>query len=239
MIALQPLKKGRVVDQAIFDNFGITGAQFARRKRIQRGGIRQHQTGLVECTDQVLAMGGIDAGLAADRTVDLRQQRCRHLDKADAPAHRGRHIAGQITNYATAKCNQNITAFQPGADDLFHQRFKNRKALGGLTGIDLEGHRLKTGLLQTGLDPFAIKRRNLTVRDNSSPHPPITLDNFASQAGDQIRADENIIGSCSQLHPHLRRIGLAKFSHDALTLCWPSAARYSSRALRMSPTTTS
>jgi len=38
----------------------------------------------MERADQILAVAAVDAGLAAYRTVDLGQQRGRHLHEADA-----------------------------------------------------------------------------------------------------------------------------------------------------------
>ncbi|MNY72047.1 hypothetical protein D3C86_2105130 [compost metagenome] len=53
----EPEEEVLVVDQAIFDHFGIAGGELPRRQRIERRQVRQHQPGLVESADQVLAMG--------------------------------------------------------------------------------------------------------------------------------------------------------------------------------------
>ncbi len=45
----------------------------------ERIGVGDDRRGLVECADQVLAARVIDAGLAADRRIDLREQRGRQL----------------------------------------------------------------------------------------------------------------------------------------------------------------
>ena len=50
--------------------------------------VGQHQARLVKGADQVLALGRVDPGLAADRTVDLRQQRRRDLHEAARPRRR-------------------------------------------------------------------------------------------------------------------------------------------------------
>jgi hypothetical protein len=66
-------KKVRLVDQPVFGDFGIAGAEFALGKRVQHIGVGEHEIRLMEDADQVLAMARIDAGLAADRGIDLRQ----------------------------------------------------------------------------------------------------------------------------------------------------------------------
>ena len=48
-------------------------------------------------------MAGIDRGLAADRGIDLRQQRGRHLDVIDAAAHHRRRKPGKIADHAAAE----------------------------------------------------------------------------------------------------------------------------------------
>ena len=73
-VFLQPVEKIRVVNQPVFGNFRVAGAEFARRQGVEHAGVRQHQDGLVERADKILAMGGINAGLAADGRVNLRQQ---------------------------------------------------------------------------------------------------------------------------------------------------------------------
>ena len=49
--------------------------------QIDRG---EHQIGLVEHADEVLAVARIDAGLAADRGIDLRQKACGQLHEIHA-----------------------------------------------------------------------------------------------------------------------------------------------------------
>jgi hypothetical protein len=66
-ICFQPGKKVWPVDQAIFGDFGVSGAKLARWQRVERRRISQHQPRLLEHADQIFATRGIDAGLAADR----------------------------------------------------------------------------------------------------------------------------------------------------------------------------
>ena len=56
----------------------------------------------MERADQVLAQRVVDADLAADRAVDLRQQRRRHLDDRDAAQIGRRREAGDVADDAAA-----------------------------------------------------------------------------------------------------------------------------------------
>ena len=57
-VLLQPGEEFRPVDQPVFGDLGIAGAEFARRQRVERAGIGEHQLRLVEHADQVLAVRG-------------------------------------------------------------------------------------------------------------------------------------------------------------------------------------
>ena len=76
----------RFANDAGFDDFVEAGAVFAFGKRVQKRGIDQHRERLVETADEVLAGDEVDAGLAAERGVDLREQRGGNLDAPECRA---------------------------------------------------------------------------------------------------------------------------------------------------------
>ena len=55
----------------------------------------------------------VDAGLAAHRGVDLRQQRGGYLDEVDAPLVAGRRKAGHVADHAAADGNQAAVPIEP------------------------------------------------------------------------------------------------------------------------------
>ena len=71
----QPVEESCIAEQSVLGDFGITCSQFAPRQRVEQANVGDHRHRLMEGADQVLAMGGIDAGLAADGRVDLGQKR--------------------------------------------------------------------------------------------------------------------------------------------------------------------
>ena len=69
--------------------------------------------------EQVLAMRRVDAGLAADRGIDLRQQRGRHLHEIDAAADDRCGKAGEIADHAAAERDDEIVALDLRRDQRF------------------------------------------------------------------------------------------------------------------------
>ena len=51
----EALEQFHVVNDAVFDDFGEAGAKLARRQRLQRVEIAEHEARLVKCADQILA----------------------------------------------------------------------------------------------------------------------------------------------------------------------------------------
>ena len=113
-ILLQPGPELRLIDQAVFRHFRIAGEQLPARQARQHVGIRQHQARLMEGANQVLAMAGVDRGLATDRAIDLAQQRRRHLHIVDAAQQNRRQKAAQVPHHAAAQRYQKALAVQPG-----------------------------------------------------------------------------------------------------------------------------
>ena len=107
---LEPCKEGRVTEKPIFHHLGIASTKFAVGKRIKRGEIGKDGSWLVEGTDQVLAGGRIDTGLATDRAVDLRQQCRRHLNEVNTTKQACSGKADQVADDPATKGNKDNTA---------------------------------------------------------------------------------------------------------------------------------
>ena len=116
-VRLQPGEEGGIAEQPVFGDLGIAGAEFALRQRVEQRGVGDHQDRLMEGADQVLAVRRIDAGLAADRGIDLRQQRGRHLHEVEAAPHARRGEAGEIADHAAAERDDQIAALDARRDD--------------------------------------------------------------------------------------------------------------------------
>ncbi len=66
-VRLEPFEERLVAEQPVFHHLAVTGQEIARGQRVEHTDISQHQAGLMERADQVLALGRVDPGLAADR----------------------------------------------------------------------------------------------------------------------------------------------------------------------------
>ena len=87
----------------------MTSASPARSSRsgsvCERLGIGEHGRGLMKRADEILAAGMIDAGLAADRRIHLREQRRWHLHERDAALVTGGGEASHVADHAAAQRN--------------------------------------------------------------------------------------------------------------------------------------
>ena len=119
VVGLEPGEKRLVAEHAVFGDLGVAGAELARRQRVEHGGIGHHQYRLVKRAEQILAVRRIDPGLAADRGIDLRQQRGRHLHEIDAAAQDRGGKAGEIADHAAAERDDQIVALDLRRDQRF------------------------------------------------------------------------------------------------------------------------
>ena len=83
----------------------------------------------MEGADEVLALRRVDAGLAADRGIDLRQQRGRDLHEVHAAASDRGGKAGEVADDAAAKREDDIAALELGIEDAGDDRFEMRERL--------------------------------------------------------------------------------------------------------------
>ncbi len=106
-----------VGDQGVLDALGEAAAEVTRFERHEQMGIGEHHAWLPEHADQVLADPAagqldVDPGLAADRGVDHRQQRRRHLHERDAAHERRRGEAGRVADDAAAERDHRAGSIQ-------------------------------------------------------------------------------------------------------------------------------
>ena len=79
--------------------------------------VGEHQLRLMEGADEILAAAGVDAGLAADGGIDLRQQRRRHLHDAHAAPDDRRCEAGEVADDAAAERDDDVVPLDARGED--------------------------------------------------------------------------------------------------------------------------
>ena len=98
----EPREEIGVRRRAVLHHFVEPGPELPPRQRREHERIDDHVPRLVERADQVLPERMIDADLAADRAVHLRQQRRRDVGQRDAAKERRRGKTGRVAEDAAA-----------------------------------------------------------------------------------------------------------------------------------------
>ena len=80
----QKLEELRIADASVLQGFCEAVMDVAHGKRIEEVGVDEDTLWLVESTRQILAAGKVDGDFSADRAVDLRKNRRRHLEEGHA-----------------------------------------------------------------------------------------------------------------------------------------------------------
>ena len=78
-VGVEEFEDARVGDEAALDDLGRPGDEITPRQGAQQVEVAHDGGRFVERADEVLALGGVDAGLPADGGVDHAEQRGRHL----------------------------------------------------------------------------------------------------------------------------------------------------------------
>ncbi len=102
-VVLEQIEDDRVGDEPGLHHLGQPGGELVSGQRLERRQIAQHGRRLMERADQILARLGVDRRLAADRGVDHRQQRGRHVHHPHAAQPRRGDEAGEVGDGAPAE----------------------------------------------------------------------------------------------------------------------------------------
>ena len=200
-IAFAPGEEIGIVDQAIFDDFGIAGAGFARRQAVERGRVDQDQRGLVEAADQILARAGVDRGLAADRRIDLRQQGGGQLYEMAAALEDGGGKADQISNDAAAQRDDMVAPFDLQAKQGVEQLFQMPPALGLFARRQDDGFDPDIGGAQAGVEPRQLRVGNVGVRDDDKAAAPGETGKLVPGAVERALFDHDVVAARVQRDP--------------------------------------
>ena len=124
------------------------GDQLVRRERLQGLEVDEHGRRLVERADQVLAGGGVDAGLPAHGRVDHGQQRGGDVHDPDS-AHPCRgDEPGQIRHRSPAEPDDHVGAGEPGLPAHLPAEARDGQRLALLRVGHLDAVRIDAGGLE-------------------------------------------------------------------------------------------
>ena len=197
-VGLQPLEKAAMAENAIFDDFGIAGAEFAFGQRLQGVDIDEHQRRLMKGADEIFAMSGIDPGLAADRGIDLRQQAGGDLDKARAAPQACGDESGEIADDAAAQRQHDIAPFDLGGERLITHPAEGREGFRGLARLDDDAGGTNPAFLEALLQRREIVARDIGVGDNGASGAGGDPGDMTPGQFEQAGADDNVVGALAE-----------------------------------------
>ena len=199
---LEPAEEARVADEPVFGDLGVARPQLAQRQGREHVGIGDDERRLVERADQVLALRRVDAGLAADRAVDLGEQGRRHLHEADAAAQDRSGEAREIADHAAAERDDEIAALQAHPQQPLAQRAELAEALGRLAGRQHDRAGQPVLRPEACLEHRKMQARHVLVRDDAAPRLGEAGRDQPAGGGEQPRPDEYVVGAGAERHVH-------------------------------------
>ncbi len=189
--------------------------------------------------DQVLALRGVDAGLATDRTVDLRQKRGRHLHEAHTPAQDRGGKAHQVADHAAPQRHDQIAPFDLLVQQPFGHPRQMRPVLGALARRQGQGGDGDPLGLQRGRQRRQVQAGNRGIGHHGHALALQVRRNLGPRAGDQPRSDPHRIGAGPKLDLHHVHAGSSHMSDRACRACSTRAAMPSTDRSEAASTVTS
>ncbi len=222
-VLFEPVEKAAITEHAVFENFGITGAKFAFGQRAQRAQIGQHQRRLVERADQILARRGVDRGLAADRTVDLRQQRGGQLHEAAAALEDRAGKAGQVADHAAAQREDMVAAFDTLIQQPVGQPGETVPALRCFAGRDIVPARFDARGRKRIADGFAPVSARVGIGHDAGMALAQEGPGLRCQIGQQPVADTHFVAPAGQFDGNYSHASIALRMLSAVSVCGASS----------------
>ena len=99
--------------EVVLRHLAVAAAHLTRREGAQRIQVADDGTRLPERSDEVLALGKVDARLASDGGIDHRQQRCRDVDDRHAAVPRRGREPRHVGHHPPADADHAVVAGEP------------------------------------------------------------------------------------------------------------------------------
>ena len=148
--------------------------------------------------EQILSLRRVDPGLAADRGIDLRQKRGRHLHEIDAAAQdRGRE-SGEIADHAAAERDHQIVALDLRRDQRFADPFETGIGFRAFALLDNDSRAGNAGLRQRAFGFFQPVPRDIAVGDDGGARAGPQRGDTAAQRLQHVAADHDVIGAVAE-----------------------------------------
>ncbi|MNW52603.1 hypothetical protein D3C74_301280 [compost metagenome] len=196
-VLLDELEDPRVGDEAGLDDLGEPGDEVELGQRLERGDVAEHARGRVERAHEVLALGRVDARLAAHGRIHHGQQRRGDVHDLD-PAQPGRRDeAREVRRGSPADRDDRVAAREVRLSQDLPQERGDLRGLGLLGVGDLGDVRLVAHREQVLSDRVRRGRERGRV---DHEHPADVRPEHRGQLAQEVPADEDVVGLVA-LHP--------------------------------------
>ena len=210
-VALDLVEVGALQDDAVLDDLRESGAELPVGQGPYHGRIDDDEARLVERADQVLGLGMVDGGLAADRGVDLGQDGGGQRDEVEAAHVGGGHEPRQVADRAPAEPEHRRAAVEAGGEQAVPAVLGDGQGLGGLALRDLDHRHRESRALEAGDDRRPVQAPDAGVGEQRGPPAPDdgaqALTDAAEGTGldhDGVRLGPEIDGDVHQRVPAAR-----------------------------------
>ncbi len=180
-----------VADAGMLDDLGEALAVFAVGQGGEGGGVGQDEARLVEGADEVLAGPRVHSGLAADRAVNLRDDRGGDLDARDATLVDRGDEAGEVADHSAAEGDDERAAVEAGGDHAVAQVLRGGEPLGVFARRHREKLRSEAGGFERGQHRCPVQTAHVLVRDDGARPAQAGLAAECTGSGEKTRADKD------------------------------------------------
>jgi hypothetical protein len=153
----------------------------------------------VEGAEQVLAVPRVDAGFAADGTIDLGEKGGRDMDEVKAAQQDGGGEPGDVTDDAPAQRDQGRGAFDAGVEQTIGQVFQVCQVLGVFAGREHDAVVGDSRLSEAVLKGWQPVLSHVLIGDNGDPGLCREGADVVPGRRHKVFADQNIVTAQTQI----------------------------------------
>jgi hypothetical protein len=195
-------EEGCVVNDAVFDDFGEAGDEFAVGKSFESVEIAEDEARLVEGADEVFSCGEVDSCFSADGAIDLGEEGGGDLDEGDAAEVGGSEEACEVTDDAAAEGDEGGFAFEPVLGEEVVAEFDLAEAFGAFAGGDGDGDGFDSVAAEGLLDLGCPEGFDLGIGDDGAFPAEGEGLVMITQTMDEPFADVDAIGPFAEMDRH-------------------------------------
>ncbi len=214
-LRLDQLEDALVGDETRLDDLRHPRHEVPPVQGLERSQVAQHPRRRVEGTHEVLALGGVDAGLATHRGVDHGQQRRRQVHDLQATQPGGRDEPGQIRRRTATHGHDRVGPGEVRLPEHLPAEGGDLRRLLLLGVGELDGERLVPLGHEVLADRLARRGQRRRVHHQ---HPPYLAAEHPGQLTEQVPPDDDVVRGVP-VHGHADRHASTSCATSFATWC--------------------